>query len=373
MRIVLVGGGTGGHFYPLIAIAEALRDRDQALAQQTELFYMGPDAYNQDALTRLNISFTYCPSGKKRNYFSLLNFLDPFKILYGTFVAIYKLYSLYPDAVMSKGGFTSVPVVIAAYILKIPIVIHESDATPGKANKLAAKFASYIAISYDDTAKFFPVEKTAQTGIPMRKHFFVTNPNARSLLGVSPDRHVIFVTGGSLGAKRINDLILNSLDELLPRFTIIHQTGESHVSSVSQSAASLIQDTNLLDHYFIHGTMTGEMFAAAQQSATLIISRAGSGTIAEIALNGKPSILIPIPEDISHDQRTNAYAYARSGAAAVIEEKNLTDGLLEAEINRILGDSDVYNAMAVAATGFTQKNAAYTLADTLLGIGNEHV
>jgi UDP-N-acetylglucosamine--N-acetylmuramyl-(pentapeptide) pyrophosphoryl-undecaprenol N-acetylglucosamine transferase len=373
MRIVLVGGGSGGHFYPLIAIAEALRDRDQALTQQTELYYMGPDPYNQDALTRLNITYTKCPSGKQRRYFSILNFFDKFKILYGVFVAIRKLYALYPDVVMSKGGATSVPVTLAAYLLRIPVVIHESDAVPGRANKLASKFAGYIGISYDDTAQFFPKEKIALTGIPVRKYFFVQNPNAHKLLGVTSDRHIIFATGGSLGAKRVNDLILNSLDELLPRFTIIHQVGEQHLEEVSHSAGSLIKDTSLLDHYFVYGSMTGELFAAAQQVSTLIISRAGSGTIAEIALNGKPSILIPIPEDISHDQRSNAYAYARSGAASVIEEKNLTDGLLEAEINNILGDQTVYNKMKASASAFTQKGAAYTLADTLLGIGTEHV
>jgi len=373
MRIVLVGGGTGGHFYPLIAIAEALRDRDTALSQQTELFYMGPDEYDRDSLARLNIKYIHCPSGKRRNYFSILNFLDKFKIIFGLFVAIRKLYVLYPDVIMSKGGYTSVPVVIASWILHIPIVIHESDATPGKANKLASRFARYVAISYDDAAKYFPEEKIALTGIPIRKSFFVQNPNPHELLGIQSDKHVIFITGGSLGSVRINNLILDSLDELLPKYTLVHQVGPDHVDEVSKIAGSLITDMKLLDHYFIHGQLDAAHHAAAQQAASIIVSRAGSGTIAEIALNSKPSILIPIPEDVSHDQRTNAYAYARSGAATVLEEKNLTDGILETEINKILGDKNTYESMSQAATAFTRKDAAYTLADTLLGIGNEHV
>lgn len=372
MRIVLTGGGTGGHFYPLIAVAEAVRDRDTALSQRTELIYMGPEPYNDASLTRLNIRFVYCPAGKRRRYFSLLNYTDKFKTLYGLFVAIRKLYALYPDAIMSKGGYTSIPIVLAAWLLRIPIVIHESDAVPGRANKLAARFARYIAISYDDTVANFPKEKVALTGIPIRKSFFAKQPNPHERLGIGTDRHVIFATGGSQGAERINNLILESLDELLPKFSVIHQAGADHEAKVTESAGELIKDTSLLEHYFVYGHMDAERFAAAQQAASVIVSRAGSGTIAEIALSGKPAILIPIPEEVSHDQRANAYAYARSGAATVIEEKNLTDGLLEAELTKILTDEAHYTQMQQAALAFTRPDAAYTLADTLLGIGNEH-
>lgn len=372
MRIVLVGGGTGGHFYPLIAIAEAIRDRDTALSQQTELLYMGPDEYNASSLARLNIGFIRCPAGKRRRYFSLLNYIDKFKTFFAIFIAIKKLYVLYPDVIMSKGGFTSVPVVIAAWILRIPIVVHESDAVPGRANKLAARFARYIGIAYNETADALPTEKTALIGVPLRKFFLTQNPNAAALLGVTTDRPILLITGGSLGAQRINNLTLESLDELLPHYTIIHQAGADHVDEVTKSAGSLITDTNLLQQYFVYGHMTGEQIAAAQQVASVIISRAGSGSIAEIAQSGTPSILIPIPEDVSHDQRTNAYAYARTGAATVIEEKNLTDGLLAAEVQKLLSDQTLYTTMSESALSFTRTNAAYTLADTLLGIGNEH-
>ena len=373
MRIVLVGGGTGGHFYPLIAVAEALRDRDRALSKQTELVYIGPDEYNREALARLNIKFEYCPAGKKRQYFSLLNFTDKFKIIGGIFTAIWKLYKHYPDVVFSKGGFTSIPVVLAAWVLRIPIVIHESDAKPGKANKFAARFARYIGISYDDSAEFFPKNKTALIGLPIRKAFFSEHPNPYQILGVPTDKPIIFVTGGSLGAQRINNLILDSLDELLPNFTIIHQVGDTHVDVVSKTASSLITDLDQLKHYFVFGHMSGEYFSAAQQAASLIVSRAGSGTIGEISVRGKPSIIIPIPEEVSRDQRTNAYAYARTGAASVIEEGNLNDGMLVTEINKILGDQEYYKTMSEAAQAFTQKDAAYTLADALLGIGEEHL
>lgn len=286
MRIVLVGGGTGGHFYPLIAISEAIRDRDQAMAKRTELYYIGPEPYNQDSLASLNIKFVSCPAGKKRLYFSIFNFTDKFKTLYGFFVAVWKLYRLYPDVVMSKGGYTSVPVVLAAWILKIPIVIHESDAVPGRANKLAAKFARYIGITYDDSLHHFPPDKTALIGLPVRKSFFKQHPDPYTLLGIPSDRPVILVTGGSLGAKKINDLILDSLDELLPKYTLIHQVGEKNFTTVQQTAGALISDKANLERYFIHAHMSSQMFSAANQVAALIVSRAGSGTIAEIALTG---------------------------------------------------------------------------------------
>lgn len=372
MRIVLVGGGTGGHFYPLIAIAEALHDRDQALAKTTDLYYFGPEQYNADSLARLNIKYRYCPAGKMRRYFSPLNFFDLFKTLAGVVVATYKLYMLYPDVVMSKGGHTSLPVMLAAWLLRIPIVIHESDATAGRASKIGGRLACYIAITFTQTAATFNPDKTALTGIPIRKYFHTPNPHAQQALNLPTDKPIIFVTGGSSGAERINNLILDSLDELLPYYTLVHQAGEKHSEKVIEVAGSLVKEKAWLDHYFVFGHMTGEQFAAAGHAATLVISRAGSGTIAEISLYGKPAILIPIPEDISHDQRTNAYAYAEFGGAVVLEEKNLADGLLESQISKILGDKALYDEMSKKAKTFTQPDAAYKLADILLEIGQEH-
>jgi len=370
-RIVLVGGGSGGHFYPLIAVAERLNDF-KTQGMDLELYYMGPEPYNQDALTENNIQFVTIPTGKRRKYFSVLNFFDIFKVFFGLFFAIAKLYKIYPDIVFSKGGYTSVPVVLAAWILRIPIMIHESDTKPGTANKLGAKLARYIAISFDDAAKFFPEKKTALTGIPLRKAFLLSEENPRQKMGLPEGKPLLFITGGSLGAQRINRLVLESLDDLLPNYAILHQTGEKNEETVRQTSAQLITNTDLLAHYYVKGTLTGDEMHLAQSAASIIISRAGTGTIFEIAQKGKPSILIPIPEDISHDQHTNAYAYARSGAASVLEEANLTDGLLTSEINRIMGDTETYQAMGLAAKTFAGTDAAKTIADTLIGITHEH-
>ncbi len=371
-RIVLVGGGTGGHFYPLMAVAERVNDARLA-GRSISLYYFGPEPYNETELAQNDITFVRIPAGKRRKYFSPLNFLDPFKTLYGLMVAIKKLYQIYPDAVFSKGGYTSVPVVLAAYILRIPIIIHESDSKPGSANKLAARFARYIAIAYDEVAEYFPAGKVAQVGIPIRKAFMVQDANPLGMLGLRSDRPLVFITGGSLGAQRINNLVLETLDELLPQYTVLHQTGPLNEEHVRKTAVELIGDRTLLSNYYAKGTFTGAEMHHALSGANIIISRAGSGSIYEIAHNGKPSIIIPIPEDVSHDQRTNAYAYARTGAATVIEEGNLTDGLLMAEISRIMTDQALYSSMSAAAKAFARHDAAEVIGRTLLEIADEHV
>jgi len=369
MRIFLVGGGSGGHFYPLMAIADAVTSAPETV--DTELYYIGPNPYRMDRLEARGIKFIHCPAGKYRKYFSILNFIDLFKTLYGTFVAIVKLYVYYPDVVMSKGSFTSVPVVIATRLLRIPLVIHESDSIPGTANKLASGGARYIAISYPETAQFFPSEKTALTGIPIRSEFLTPIENPHEIIKIPKDRPVLFVTGGSMGAARINNLILESLDELLPHFTIVHQVGEDNVETMMSNVHALV-DQELFPNYVMYGHMSALQMAAAYQAADIVISRAGSTAIYEIAAKAKPAILIPIPETISHDQRTNAYTYARTGAASVMEEANLTDGLITAEITRIMGDPLVRSEMQTAAAKFAKVDAAKTIANALIGIGIEH-
>ena len=374
-KIVLVGGGTGGHFYPLIAIAEALKEESVKRGSVTpELYYFGPDEYDKEALAAMSIRFVYCPSGKKRRYFSPKNFFDIFKVLYGMYVAFTKLFLIYPDVIMSKGGYTSVPVVLAGWFLRIPIVVHESDAVPGKANKLAAHFARYIAVTYPDTLEKFPKKKTAISGIPVRKALLEpVSGNVYSTLGVEENVPIILVFGGSQGAERINTLVLDSLDELLPNYSIVHQTGDAHFEDVKNTASSLISNQDLLSRYHPIAFLQGPTLNQAMHAASMIISRAGSGSIYEIALHGKPSIIIPIPEAISHDQRTNAYAYARTGAAAVIEEENMRDNLLAAEINRIIGDQEMYRAMGQAALSFAEPYAAEKVALTLIEIADEHL
>ncbi|HEU4677564.1 MAG TPA: glycosyltransferase, partial [Candidatus Paceibacterota bacterium] len=192
-RILLVGGGTGGHFYPLIAIAEAI-----AKGGEADIYYAGPSRYDADALRKAGIGYIAVPAGKTRRYRSVLNVFDPFLTLIGALVALLRLYILYPDVVVSKGGYTSVPVIIAAAFLRIPIIVHESDSVIGRANRLAIRFARLVIVSYDETIAQVAGKRVEKLGIPVREELLApVAQNAREALGIPAGRPLVFVTGGS--------------------------------------------------------------------------------------------------------------------------------------------------------------------------------
>jgi len=367
MRILIVGGGTGGHFYPLLAVAEALAEQPK----KPELYYMGPDPYNLQMLQAHNITYIYCPAGKLRLYPSIQNFFDIFRNIIGLFIALLKLFWLYPDVIFSKGGYTSVPVLLAARFLRIPVVIHDSDSVPGRASLLAKNFARYIAVSYPEAARYFPANKTALIGIPIRREVTNEIKDPFSVLGISNDLPLIYVTGGSSGAERVNNLILRCLDELLPNYRIFHQVGAGK-NQLVMTAQALISNPALQNRYFVAEHLDAQTVNALLTAAKIVISRAGSTTIFEIAMHGKPSIIIPIPEDVSRDQRSNAYAYAKTGAATVMEELNLTETLLTSEIHSIINNPTRYAEMSAAAKNYAPTDAAAKMANILLKVGTEH-
>jgi len=377
MKIVFTGGGTGGHFYPIIAIAEALSDliREEHLIEPT-LYYLAPTPFDEKALFENSISYVSIPAGKMRRYASLLNVTDALKTLAGTFAALVTLFRIYPDVVVSKGGYASVPVVLAARLLRIPVLIHESDAKPGRANLLAAKFAEKIAISFDSAAEYFPKNvqgRIARTGIPIRKALMrVETEGARQYLGLEPDVPTILILGGSQGAVKINETILSSLPELVAFANIIHQTGPANFKAVEAVSKVVLTKNPHASRYHPFNYLDQVSMQRAAGSADLVVSRAGATSIAEIGLWKKPAILIPIPESVSHDQRMNAYAYARTGAAVVLEEENLAPHLFIAEIKRILDDHELATRMGKAAEGFTDPDAARLIARQVLAIALPH-
>ncbi len=368
MKILFVGSGSGGHFYPLLAVAESV----QSQTNDSLFYYMGPEPYDQKELDAYKMKFISCPAGKLRRYFSIQNFFDFFRTIAGFFVALWKLYIIYPDVIFSKGGYASVPVLQAARLLRIPVVIHESDAKPGLSNKLAASFARYIGIAYDDVATYFPKEKTALVGIPIRSKLLEKNPDPVSALGINPNLPLVYVTGGSLGAERLNSSVLEALPEILEDYQVFHQCGNRVKSAVLEVAQNILETEEQKKRYYLEGTLPAETVSLLLQAASVVVTRAGSTTLFEIAEHGKPAIIIPIPEAISHDQRTNAYTYASSGAGSVIEEKNLTSHLLSQEIRSIIDDSERYNRMATAAKAQALPGAANKIATALISITREH-
>ncbi len=377
MTIVFTGGGSGGHFYPIIAIAEAIRDlvREEHLVEPS-LYYLAPTSFDENALFENGIAYIRVPAGKMRRYTSLRNITDLFITLAGTFSAILTLYRLYPDVVFSKGGYGSVPTVLAARLLRIPVIIHESDAKPGRANLLAAKSAARIAISFESAAQYFPKKvqsKIARTGIPIRKALMrLETEGARQYLGLDADAPTVLIIGGSQGAAAINETVLTALPELVSFTNIIHQTGMANFKNVQAVAQVVLKDNPHASRYHPVDYLSEMSLQRSAGVADLVVSRAGANSIAEIGLWKKPAIIIPIPESVSHDQRTNAYAYARTGAAIVVEEENLTPHLLLSEIRRITGDSALGKKMGESAAGFTDPDAARILAKAVLNIALAH-
>lgn len=376
MTIAFTAGGTGGHFYPLIAIAEAINDRarEMQLVEPT-LYYLAPEPFDQQALFENRMIFVRIPAGKVRRYFSLRNVSDVFITLSGTVRAFIELLRIYPDVLVSKGGYASVPSLLAARILRIPVVIHESDAKPGRGSLFGAKQAVKIAISFDSAAAYFPKDvqdKIARTGIPIRKALLTTEPGAKQELGLDQSVPTIFIVGGSSGAVRINETVLSALPDLVAFANVIHQTGPANILEVEKLARVILTDNPHKDRYHAFGYLDERAVRQAGGAADLIVSRAGATAIAEIATWGKPSIIVPIPESVSHDQRTNAYAYARTGAAVVIEEGNLKPHLLVAEAKRVLGDSAALREMSERSKGFADPDAAKLIADAVLAIAVEH-
>ena len=377
MTIAFTGGGTGGHFYPIIAIAEALSDlvREKHLLEP-KLYYFAPSPFDTEALFVNGITYIHIPAGKMRRYFSFRNITDIFVTFAGVIRAVISLFHLYPDIVVSKGGYGSVPTVLAARLLGIPIIIHESDAKPGRANLLASRYATKIAISFESAAKYFPEKmqkKIARTGIPIRKALLRVEPEgARQYLGLEKDIPTILFLGGSQGSIRINETIVSALPNLVSFANIIHQTGQANLKDVQSIANIVLEKNPYANRYHPINYLSEVSLERVAGIANIIVSRAGANSIAEIGLWGKPSIIIPIPESISHDQRMNAYAYAETGAAIVIEEGNLTANLLSSEIHRILNDKNLEKRMGESSKGFTDPDAARILAGEILALARTH-
>ena len=375
MKILFTGGGSGGHFYPLIAVAEEI----QTIAREKKLlppalYYVAPTPFDEQALFENGIQFRQSPAGKVRRYFSLLNIVDVLKTAIGIIKSLFQVFFIYPDVIFSKGGYPSFPTVLAARLFRIPLIIHESDSSPGRVNRWAGKFAERIALSYADAAEFFPKEKTALVGNPIRRALkTVAREGAPEFLKLSPNIPVVFVLGGSLGAQALNDTILGALPEILSRYQVIHQTGDRNFTEVEQTSKIVLErNQEFRDRYKVFPFLNDLAMRMSAGIASIIVTRSGSGAIFEIAQWGIPAIIIPLPESVSHDQTKNAFTYARSGAAMVIEQANLTPHLLVSEIDRLMGDPELRIKMSAAAKTFARPDAARAIADEVLSIALKH-
>ena len=364
MRIVLTGGVTGGHLTPLVAVAKKIQEK----VPEVEFIFIGPKGkLEEEIIGRENIPIRNILTGKLRRYFSLKNFVDFFRVPLGIIQALWWLLVYMPDAIFSKGGAASFPVVVAGWLYRIPILTHESDANPGLANSIIGKFSTRVAVAYSEAEKYFPAEQVVLTGNPLRENITQGDvQKARSLFGLTESRKTILILGGSQGAASINARILRILPDLLRKYQVIHQTGEANFSEVEHRAGEM-GIKNGREGYHAVGFLKEELLDALAV-ADLVISRAGATAIAEIAANKKPAIIIPLENSAGDHQRMNAYSLARAGGCVVMEENNMGKHMLLEKIDQIMNDESLRNKLITNIGKFYHPEAAEKIANGILGM-----
>ena len=327
-RIILTGGGTAGHVTPNIALIPKLRELG------FDIQYIGSyQGIEKELIEPFGIPYHGISSGKLRRYFSLQNFTDPFRVLKGLGEAKKLIKELQPDIIFSKGGFVSVPVVIAGKQNKVPVIIHESEMTPGLANKLAIPSATRVCCNFPETLEHLPKEKAVLTGSPIRQELLSGNKiAAMDLCGFTADKPVILVIGGSLGSVAVNNAVREALPELLKSFQVVHLCGKGKLDE------SLVGTKGYIQFEYIKNELR-DIFALSD----VVISRAGANAICELLALRKPNLLIPLSANASRgDQILNARSFERQGFSIVLEEEEVTKASLLEAVNKLYANRGTY-------------------------------
>ena len=332
-KIIMTGGGTAGHVTPNLALVSRLEK------EGFEIKYIGSlDGIEKEIIQKNNIPYYSISSGKLRRYFDVKNFTDPFKVLKGVFQAKKILKKEKPDVIFSKGGFVTVPVVIAATMKKIPVVAHESDMTPGLANKLASPFCDKLCVTFRESLKYIKDNKGVLTGSPIREEILMgSKEKGLRICGFTGNKEVLFVMGGSLGSVVINNAIYDNIDELLKKFDIIHICGKGNINT------GLKDKKGYKQFEFVDKELPDLMAAASY-----IVSRAGANSIFEFLALKKPTLLIPLSKKASRgDQILNANSFKKEGYALVMEEEEITKESFNKKINELVNKkNDLIKAMS---------------------------
>ena len=377
--VVFTGGGTGGHIFPGLAVAEALSSSlecrivwlgsakgvDRKIVESSELYSASPSV----------LEFMGIPAGKLRRYFSFQNFIDVFKVAAGFIKSFFILLKLKPIFVFSKGGFVSVPPCAAAKFLKIPVITHECDFSPGLATRINSKFANHIFVSYQETAELLPASlrsKIICTGNPVRLSFYSGKPEkGRSFLNIKSDLPVLFVLGGSLGARQLNDLISDSIEYLVKHFVVVHQIGEANMDQVQKIKESLLNSSpEFAENYKPYHFIKKEM-ADVLSLSSIVVSRAGANTVWESAAAGKPMILVPLEKGSSRgDQIENAEFFKKKGAAEILLGEDVRPDIFirllrELGFEENISGNERLKNMALASAALAGEKPAIVIADFL--------
>ena len=351
-RIVLTGGGTAGHVTPNIALLPHLRELGY------EIFYMGSyDGIEKRLIEDFDLPYYGIATGKFRRYFDVKNFSDPFRVIKGYSEAKKIMKDIAPDIVFSKGGFVSVPVVRAAASLGIPCIIHESDMTPGLANKLCIPVATKVCCNFPETMKLIPESKAELTGSPIREELAKGNKIAAyDLCGFHPDKPVILVIGGSLGAAAVNKVVREALPELLQDYQVVHICGKEKMDNM------LLTTKGYKQFEYVKSELK-DIFAMTD----LVISRAGANSICELLALKKPNILIPLPATSSRgDQLLNAQSFESQGYSLVLHEDDLTAKQLIDKVHELYFTRQTYiDAMSNSRQGNATQSIIRLIEETI--------
>lgn len=325
-RIVLTGGGTAGHVTPHLALLPHL------LAAGYDVHYIGTENGIEHGMIASLDGVTYhsVKSGKLRRYFDWQNFTDPFRVIAGAFQSAHLMHKLKPDVCFSKGGFVSVPVVFGAWLNHVPTLCHESDITPGLANKICARFAKKVATTFPECAEALG-KKGVFTGTPLRPQLFHGNrEKGLAMSGLSPDLPILLMMGGSQGAQSVNTALRAALPRLLPHMHVFHLCGKGNIDDSLKDLAGYYQVEFLSDE-----------LPDALAAADLILSRAGANALCEFQALGKPMLLVPYPKGASRgDQILNAASFEKRGLARVMAQENMTADSLADALLKLLEDGD---------------------------------
>jgi UDP-N-acetylglucosamine--N-acetylmuramyl-(pentapeptide) pyrophosphoryl-undecaprenol N-acetylglucosamine transferase len=348
MKILLTGGGTAGHAWPIILVAKALQKN-----KRNRVLYVGTGGIEKELAKKSDIPFKKILAGKKRAYFSILNFFDIFKTLFGLIQAFFLLLFFRPKVIFAKGGYVTFPIIFWVKLFKIPLVIHESDSVIGRTNAYAAKKASKICLGFP--VRYYEnlnisLDRVIYTGIPIGDEFFQTQIKMA-------DRPNILITGGSQGSSRINKIIAEILPKLLEKYSVTHISGENDFDQL-----------NKLDDPNYHLVSFSYEMSKYFRDADLVISRAGASTLAEISASEKAAIIIPLPESASDHQAKNAKVYGDLNAAVVLGESHLSAESLLSIVKNLLSDEKMRELLGHHAKSLSRPGATNEIVDILFEV-----
>lgn len=380
LRILLTGGGSGGHIYPLIAVVEELKKIAAREQLTLDIRYFGNPGRYEPELAGNGIRVVRIAESKIRRYFTVLHVIDFIKFTWSIPQALWKVFWFMPDVAFSKGGPGAVAIVNACAFYRVPIVVHDSDAIPGLTSRVTARYARIVELAFASAATYIEAlrNKVRVVGNPVRAAMRFRDEEltvgaaheAKQSLGFAPELPVLLILGGSQGAATLNTFILENLKEFLPRYQILHQVGvenyDEYIARYETEVKSTLSNEEARRYrpvpFFASDMRTGYI------AADLIISRAGAGSIFEIASAGKPSLIIPLPNAAYNHQRENAFQYHEAGACVVIEEENLIGNLVRGEIDALFAKPEQLKTLGARAKMFAKPEAASAIAKDILSL-----